>query len=280
MKLDAHQHFWCHAADAADYGWMGETEAPLRRDFGPDDLAPQLAAAGYGGTVAVQAREVPAETGALLALARRHAFVKGVVGWLDLCADDAEAEIERAAADPLLRGFRMAIHDRPDPGFAASAAHVRGVARLARHGLAYDLLLRPEHLGAALALVDACPGVRFVVDHLAKPDLGAPDASAWRDGLAALALRPNAWCKLSGLGTLPGAAERGTAAALPRLDAALEAFGADRCMIGSDWPVCTLAADYCATMGVVERWCGPLSADERSAILGRSCAAFYGLPAG
>ncbi len=272
LRLDAHQHFWDYPAHAGDYGWMGDAEASLKRDFGPGDLAPLLAAAGYGGCVAVQAREVDAETDALLAVARQHGFVRGVVGWFDLCAPEVEARLDRHAGDPLLKGLRMAIHDRPDPGFAAEDAHIRGVACLAPRGLAYDLLIRTEHIAAALVLVDRCPDVRFVVDHIAKPHRDGEGLPAWKAGMAALGRRPNVWCKLSGLGTLPG-----SGAVAPFLDVALAAFGPARCMIGSDWPVSTLAATYGETMAVVETWCAPLSADERRRILRATCAAFYGL---
>ena len=272
MKIDAHQHYWDYAAAPGDYAWMGEDEAPLRRAFLPGDLAPLLARAGYGGTVVVQAREVEAETDGLLALARATPSILGVVGWIDLCAADVEARLDRAAADPTLRGMRMAIHDRPDPGFAASPAHVHGVSCLAARGLTYDLLIRSDHCPAAIALVDACPDVRFVVDHLAKPHRDGFDWPRWRAGIDALGARPNVWCKLSGLGTLPGQGK-------PErfLDAALAAFGPARCMIGSDWPVATLAADYAGTMAVVEGWSAPLSPDERALILGDTCADFYRL---
>ena len=275
MKIDAHQHFWDHAAHPDDYGWMGDAEAPLRRAFLPSDLEPHLASTGYGGTIAVQARELETETDDLLALARTTSSVLGVVGWIDLCASDVEGRLDRVAADPKLRGLRMVIHDRPDPGFAASPAHVNGVSSLASRGLTYDLLIRTEHIPAALVLVDACPGVRFVVDHLAKPRLDGSDWPRWRAGIGDLGRRPNVWCKLSGLGTLPGAGKPGRF-----LDAALAAFGPARCMIGSDWPVATLAADYAATMAVVEGWCTPLSPGERALILGDTCAAFYGLERG
>lgn len=272
MKIDAHQHYWDYEGHSGHYGWMGDAEAALRRNFLPGDLEPLLSQAGYAGTVVVQAREVEAETDDLLALARRTPSILGVVGWLDLCAADVEDRLDRAAADPKLRGLRMAIHDRPDPAFAASPAHIRGVSCLAARDLAYDLLIRTEHMRAALALVDACPDVRFVVDHLAKPRLDGSDWEPWRAGIGALADRPNVWCKLSGLGTLPGPGD-------PRrfLDAALAVFGAGRCMIGSDWPVATLAADYATTMAVVEDWCGPLPGSESALILGGTCAAFYRL---
>ncbi len=275
MKIDAHQHFWDYAADPAHYGWIGDAEAPLRRAFLPGDLAPLLARAGYGGTVAVQARETEVETDALLALARTTPWILGVVGWIDLCADDVEDRLDRAAADPKLRGLRMVIHDRPDLGFAASPAHVRGVSALAARGLTYDLLIRTEHMPAALALVDRCPDVRFVVDHLAKPHLDGSDWPLWRAGIGALGARPNVWCKLSGLGTLPGPGRPDRF-----LDAALATFGPARCLIGSDWPVATLAADYAATMAVVEDWCAPLSPDERALVLGDTCARFYRLERG
>ncbi|MGI4764523.1 MAG: amidohydrolase family protein, partial [Janthinobacterium lividum] len=250
-------------------------EAALRRAFAPDDLAPLLARTGYGGTVAVQAREVEAETGYLLSLARTTPSILGVVGWVDLCAADVEDRLDRAAADPKLRGLRMVIHDHPDRDFAASPGHVRGVSALAARGLTYDLLIRTEHIPAALVLVDACPDVRFVVDHLAKPRLDGSDWSPWRAGIDALGARPNVWCKLSGLGTLPGPGR-------PHrfLDTALAAFGPARCMIGSDWPVATLAADYAGTMAVVEAWCAPLAPDERALILGETCARFYRLDRG
>ncbi len=272
MRIDAHQHFWDYGADAADYGWMGEGDGALRRDRLPGDLAPLLAASGYAGCVAVQAREVEVETASLLRMARACGFVFGVVGWVDLCAPDVEARLDRHRGDPLLRGMRMAIHDRSDIGFAASAQHLHGVSCLGPRGLTYDLLVRSEHIPAALALVDACPDVRFVVDHLAKPRLDGSDRPSWSAGIAALGRRPNVWCKLSGLGTLPGPGAPG-----PFLETALAAFGPARCMIGSDWPVSTLAEPYAATMAVVEDWCSSLSPDERAMILGRSCAEFYRL---
>ncbi|QMW24441.1 amidohydrolase family protein [Sandaracinobacteroides saxicola] len=271
MRIDAHQHFWDYATNAADYVWMGEAEAALRRDYLPADLEPLLAASGYDGTVVVQAREIEAETRWLTALADATPFVHGVVGWADLCAPDAAARID-ALAHPKLKGFRMLIHDRPDPDFAASPDHLRGVALLEPRGLTYDLLLKPPHIAAAIRLVDALPYTRFVVDHIAKPALDESDWGPWSNGMRELAARANVWCKLSGLATL------GNSAALPpRIDHVLDAFGAARCMIGSDWPVATLGADYVATMALVEDWAVKLSADEQAAILGGSATAFYGL---
>lgn len=280
MKIDAHQHFWDYSRHAADYVWMGEAEAPLRRDFGPPDLAPLLDQAGFDGSIAVQARELPQETDYLLGLAARHPRILGVVGWLDLCDPSIAPQIEAAAANPLLKGLRMLIHDQPSIDFADSPAHRRGVALLQPHGLRYDLLLRPQHLLAAIRLVDALPHQAFVVDHLAKPTLDALPAALWRNGMREMARRPNVFCKLSGLPTLAPAGPYAIARLSPYLDAVLEAFGAARCMVGSDWPVSTLGAGYPQTLGLVVQWCQALSAPEQADILGGTCARFYRVATG
>ncbi len=275
MRIDAHQHFWDYTRHAADCVWMGPDDGVLKRDFLPADLAPLLAQTGFAGTVAVQARELPQETDFLLGLADQHPQVLGVVGWLDLCSPNIEAGVERAAQHPKLKGLRMLIHDRDDLGFADSAAHVRGVALAQRHGLAYDLLLRPPHLAPAARLVDRLPQQRFVVDHIAKPRIGMSFDTEWAQGLRALAARPNVWCKLSGLSTLVPPGQLSLDLVRPYLDTALEAFGPSRCMVGSDWPVCTLNADYASTLGIVTAWAQALSAGERDNILGLNCARFY-----
>lgn len=277
MRIDAHQHFWDYSRHAADYVWMGPADGALKRNFLPEDLAPLLAQSGFTGTVAVQARELPQETRFLLDLAANHPFIQGVVGWLDLCDPGVEAQLQALASEPKLKGLRMLIHDREDLGFADSTAHVRGVRQAQRHGLAYDLLLRPPHLAAATRLVDQVPQQRFVVDHLAKPRIGAAFDHEWAQGLRALAQRPNVHCKLSGLPTLvpPGQVHINTLR--PYLDFVLEVFGPARCMVGSDWPVCTLGADYTTTLGVVTEWAQTLSPIDRDDILGHGCARFYRL---
>jgi L-fuconolactonase len=275
MRIDAHQHFWDYARHAADYVWMGPDDGALKRNFLPEDLAPLLAQTGFDGTVAVQARELPSETQFLLDLAEQHDFVQAVVGWLDLCDPGIEPSLEAFATRPKLKGLRMLIHDRADLGFADSEPHVRGVALAQQHGLSYDLLLRPPHLAAATRLVDRLPDQRFVVDHLAKPRIGAEFDAEWAKGLRSLALRPNVHCKLSGLSTLLPPGQLSLSAVRPYLDTVLEAFGAARCMIGSDWPVCTLNATYSTTLGVVTQWANALAPHERDDILGMACARFY-----
>ena len=277
MKIDSHQHFWNFTVHAEDYVWMSDEYGVLRRDFLPDDLAPILTEIGFDGTVAVQARELVAETDFLLELADRTPWILGVVGWIDLCAPDAEPLVERYAAQPKLKGLRLLIHDRPDPEFAVSPDHVRGIGWLARYSLTYDLLLKPPHLRPATRLVDQFPNQKFVVDHIAKPDIASGGLSPWAEDLRDLARRPNVFCKVSGLVTTADWATWTPAQFAPYLDVVLEAFGPSRLMIGSDWPVCTCAASYQRTMQTTMDWAACLSADEQAELLGGTCANFYGL---
>lgn len=277
MKIDSHQHYWNYTAHAEDYVWMSDEYGALRRDFLPADLAPVLTAMGFDGTVAVQAREMVAETDFLLGLAESTPWILGVVGWIDLCAADAEPLVEQYAAHPKLKGLRLLIHDRPDPEFAVSPAHVRGIGWLERYGLTYDLLLKPPHIRPATRLVDRFPNQRFVVDHIAKPDIPSGVLAPWAEDLRELARRPNVCCKVSGMVTT---ADWGTWTPQqfePYLEVVLDAFGPSRLMIGSDWPVCTCAASYERTMQTTIDWAARLSADERAEFLGGTCARFYGL---
>ena len=277
MQIDAHQHFWDYAAHPDDFTWMGGEYASLGRDCLPGDLEPVLIANGIAGTVAVQARELVEETDFLLAIADRTPWVLGVVGWIDLCDPGAEGLVERYAEHPALRGLRLLIHDRPDPDFATSAPHVRGVGWLARYGLTYDLLLKPPHLRPAATLADLLPRQRFVVDHIAKPPIATGRLSPWREDIRELARRPNVYCKVSALVTTADWATWSPAQFAPYLDVVLEAFGPSRLMAGSDWPVCTCAASYERTMQVTREWAAALGQRERDAILGGTCAEFYGL---
>lgn len=277
MKIDSHQHFWNFTDHAEDYVWMSDEYGALRRDFLPHDLEPLLTEMGFHGSVAVQAREMVAETNLLLELADRTPWMLGVVGWIDLCAADAEPLVERYAAHPKLKGLRLLIHDRPDPEFAVSPEHVRGIGWQERYGLTYDLLLKPPHIRPAMRLVDQFPNQGFVVDHIAKPDIPSGGLSPWAEDIRELARRPNVFCKVSGMVTTADWATWTPAQLAPYLDVVLEAFGPSRLMIGSDWPVCTCAASYQRTMQTTIDWAASLSAEEQAAILGGTCERFYGL---
>lgn len=274
--IDAHQHFWRYRPE--EYPWMTEEQGVLKRDRLPADLAPLMAAAGVTGTVAVQARRMLRETEWLLEVAAEASYVLGVVGWFDLASPRLEHDLERLAKDARLVGARELIHDMPSPAYAASPAHVRGVRAVGRAGLAYDLLLRPEHLRPATRLVDLLPDQRFVVDHLAKPRVASGVLEPWASDLRELATRGNVYCKLSGLVTEADWHAWRPEDLIPYLEVALEAFGAERVMLGSDWPVCACAADYPTTIGLVRGMVAGLGEHEQAAVLGGNARRFYRLP--
>ena len=261
MIVDAHQHFWDPAL--ADYPWLTSEVEQLRRRFGPDDLAPLLDEHRVAATVVVQARASLDETYALLELAAATSFVAGVVGWIDLTGDFEDAP-------PGLAGVRHQVHDEPDPNWLLRDDVQRSLAAVGEAGLTFDLLVRARELPAAVETVRRHPGVRFVLDHVGKPPLRAGDRDAWSDGVAALAELPNVTCKLSGLFT---EAEPGTSLA-PTIEQALRWFGPDRCMFGSDWPVCLLATDYRGTLDLVRN---AVPERDRETVLSGTAIRTYGL---
>ena len=278
MKLDAHQHFWQY--HPLHHSWMSEPMQVLRRDYLPEDLAPLLSASGYDGSIAVQARQMLEETAWLLQLAEAHDFIKGVVGWVDLCSPELAGQLARFAPHPKLVGVRHVVHDEPDDAFMRRPDFRRGIGALHGLGLTYDLLLFPKHLPLAAALVEEFPEQPFVLDHLAKPAIAAGILSPWREDLRRLASFPNVHCKLSGMVTEATWQQWRSGDFQRYLDVVLDAFGPQRVMIGSDWPVCTLSGDYAATMRIVSDYVQQFPAAHREAILGGSCARFYQIKPG
>ncbi len=275
MRIDAHQHFWRYRPDT--HAWISDAMASLKRDFLPADLQPLLAATAFDGCVAVQAQQNVTETEWLLQLADQHPFVRGVVGWVDLCAPDVADAIHPLAAHPRLRGLRHVVQDEPDDRFMQRTDFQRGIAALAPFGLTYDILIYARQLPAAIELVRRFPQQRFVLDHIAKPDVRARQIDEWRRSITRLATFENVSCKLSGMVT-----EADWHAWRPHdfaiyLDVVLAAFGADRLMIGSDWPVCTLAGNYDDVIAVVTNYIARLSPGERDAVCGENAVRWYGL---
>ena len=274
MRVDAHQHYW--RFDPARDAWITPDMRALRRNFLPNDAAPLLRAAGIDAVVAVQADLSIAETEFLLALAAQHEFVRGVVGWIDLGAPDIDEQMAQYRTAPALKGFRHIAQAEPDD-FLTQPHVVRGINALGAVGYSYDILVYPRQLPAAITLVASCPSVSFVLDHCAKPPIATRNLASWRADFAQLAQLPNVSCKLSGLVT-EAVWDRWTATDItPVLDAALDAFGAERLMFGSDWPVCLLAAEYASVVGVVEGWAAALSMSEQAAILGETAERVYRL---
>ena len=276
MRIDSHQHFWKY--NPAHQVWMTDAMAVLRRDYLPDELHPLLCTAGFDGTIAVQARQMPEETEWLLKLADEHAFIRGVVGWVDLRSPKLREQLERYAKHPRLVGVRHVVHDEPDDHFMLLPEFRRGIGQLREFDLTYDLLLFPKHLPVALTLVAEYPQQPFVLDHIAKPAIREGTLSPWREDLHRLAEFPNVFCKLSGLVTEAQWKQWRPEDFHPYLDMVIEAFGTERVMIGSDWPVCTLSGDYVSTMRIVTDYVQRFPAEVREGILGGNCARFYGIP--
>ncbi len=254
--------------------------AALRRDFLPPDLKPLLDVQGFDGCVAVQARQSLEETRWLLELAERHDFIRGVVGWGDLCSPELPGQLEKFAQYPKLVGVRHLLQDEPDDGFMLRPEFQRGLALLRDFDLTYDLLVYPRQLPAAVKLVEAFPEQPFVLDHIGKPAIAEGVVSPWDRDLRELAKRPNVCCKLSGMVTEARWNQWQPDDFRRYLDLVFDAFGARRLMIGSDWPVCTLSAEYAATLRIVTEAIQQFSLAEQAGILGENCARFYGIRTG
>ena len=272
--LDAHQHFW--AVGRGDYGWMSPDLAALYRDFGPEDLAPAMAAAGITRTILVQAAETEAETDYLLAIAARTPFVAGVVGWIDMLSPGFAERLSHYQAQPHWVGLRPMLQDHPpslilDPRFGGALREV------ARRQVPFDILTHPRHLPALLQLLHAVPDLLGIVDHLSKPDMLADEPGAWAADLQALAAHPRLLCKVSGMVNEAGpdwSADR----IRPYLRHAAACFGADRLVFGTDWPVCTLVATHEAVVATARALLGELfGADDLAKIFERNGCRFYGI---
>jgi len=276
MRIDTHQHFWRY--NDREYVWMTGTMEKLRRDYLPPDLRPLTSAAGIDGTVAVQARQCLEETSWLLELADRYSFMRAVVGWVDLCGSNIVEQLEQFSQYPKFRGVRHVVHDEPDDAFMLRESFLRGLSHLKRFGLTYDLLLFPRHLPIACDVVRRFPEQFFVLDHIAKPPIRAREIEPWARDLKRLAQFPNVYCKISGLVTEAKWDCWEAHDFDAYLDVVLEAFGSHRLMIGSDWPVCTLAADYTSVISLLKEYIARQSRDEQDAILEKNPVRFYSIP--
>jgi L-fuconolactonase len=274
MRIDAHHHFWRYTS--AEYGWIDDAMASIRRDFLPSDLAHEIATAGIDRVVSVQARQTLAETEWLLAMAAAHSWIAGVVGWVPLIDPALGDVLDRLAANPALKSVRHVLQGEPDeymhgPDFNA------GIAQLRNRNLAYDILIVHHQLPAAIRFVDRHPNQVFVLDHIAKPPIRAGELQPWARNLVQLAQRPNVFCKLSGVVTEADYAAWTYEQILPYVEAALAAFGPARLMFGSDWPVCRVAITYANWVRTVERFAQTLSAAERQALFHDTAARAYRL---
>jgi L-fuconolactonase len=273
--IDAHHHLWKY--NRLEYGWMDDSMSLLKQDYLPEDLEVELQAAGIGGTVVVQARQNLEETRWLLEVADKYSFIKGVVGWLDLCSPELVQQLKTFSAHPKLVGLRHVIHDEADDDFMLRPEFKTGIVYLGAYGLCYDLLLFPRHLERAKKLVNSFPRQRFVLDHLGKPLIRAGELEPWKRDITRLAVFPNVWCKLSGMVTEADRKNWTYRDLLPYMETVLEVFGPERILVGSDWPVCRLAGEYQKVMGIVPEFIASLDKTDQKKILYKNAIDVYQL---
>ena len=274
MRIDAHQHFWRYTE--IEFGWIDDAMASIRRDFLPADLAPLLNETGIDATVAVQARQSMEETEWLLQLADAYPQIAGVVGWVPLIDPKVEKVLEALSANSKFRGVRHVLQAEPSEYMAREDFNT-GVALLRPYSLTYDLLILQHQLPAAIKFVDRHPNQPMVLDHLAKPLIASHEIEPWRAQILELARRPHVSCKLSGMVTEADFHNWTIEDLQPYVETALEAFGPERLLFGSDWPVCTVASSYKRWLDVVKQCTAGLTSDEQDKILGENAQKFYGL---
>ena len=277
--VDAHHHFWW-APTVEDYPWMTDDLAAIRRSFGPDDLRPLLTARGVSYTIVVQTRSSLEETRRFLEVAEGTDFITGVIGWVDLAdpdVGDTLDELQAGAGGDYLRGIRHQVHDEPNPHWLLQDRVLDGLRAVRDAGIAYDLLIRPRELPAAIEVVKSFPDLRFVVDHIAKPPIAMGELNGWADGMAALSQFRNVYCKLSGMVTEASWTSWTVDDLRPYVERVLAWFGPERLLFGSDWPVCLLAATYEAVFATCRSLIHGLSQADQDRIMGGTAIEVYRL---
>jgi L-fuconolactonase len=280
VTVDSHHHFWDTTKGVFDYYWMTDDLAAIRGVRSPEQLRPWLKMKGIDRTVVVQTIPSVPETELFLATAAAIDFVSGIVGWVDLtdpAVGEALARLQSRADGHYLVGIRHQVHDEEDPEWLLRPEVQRGVAAVGEAGLTYDVLVRSRELPAGLATVRAHPDMRFVVDHIAKPNIKEGEIEPWASRMRPLADHPNVWVKVSGMITEADWDRWDPTDLVPYVSRLLEWFGPQRLMFGSDWPVCELAGTYDRVYDAAAFALGDISADERAAIFGGNAVAAYHL---
>ena len=277
MIIDAHQHFW-QLDKPFEYEWLkSDAHKPICKTYLPADLQVHLNSCGIDRSVFVQTQHDIEENRWALQLADEYDFIAGVVGWIDLASAECEAQLEEFKAHPKFVGIRHIVQDEPDDNFIVQDAVLNGLRVLQKHNVPYDLLFYTKHLHHAVALGQALPELPMVIDHLSKPKIKAGDINDWKKNLQAAAAFPNIHCKLSGMVTEANWSAWTADDLKPYVEVALDAFGPERCMYGSDWPVCELAGTYNQVFETLKSLIGTLSESEQAAVLGGTATKFYDL---
>ncbi|MFV1450785.1 amidohydrolase family protein [Maribacter sp. HS] len=276
MIIDSHQHFWKY--DPVRDSWINGAMKIIQRDFLPSDLKPILTENNVDGCIAVQADQSETETTFLLNLATHNNFIKGVVGWVDLCDNNVKKRLEYFAQNKLFKGVRHILQAEKED-FILNQAFMNGISELAALNLTYDLLVFPNQLKNSTQLVSKFSNQKFVLDHIAKPPIKSGEINDWKAAITALAKNPNVYCKLSGLTTEANWSSWNISDFTPYIDVVFEAFGTDRLMFGSDWPVCLLAGSYSKNKDIITSYIKQLSLTEQAQIMGLNAMDFYNLNA-
>jgi L-fuconolactonase len=275
MKIDAHHHFWKY--DPVRYSWMNDRMEILKQDYQPSELLIEIEKTGIDGVVSVQADQSMLETDELLEHAAKHDFIRGVVGWFPLADPSVEEVLAKYSINPLLKGVRHVVQDEPDDRFILGEAFNEGIRKLEKFDLVYDILIYERQLGPSIEFVDLHPNLSFVLDHVAKPRIGDGLMEPWKEQMFEMARRENVTCKLSGMATEANWTEWTFEELRPYMEVALDAFGPNRLMFGSDWPVARLAVDYEPWVDLCREFVSGLSVEEREAIEGGNAIRTYRL---
>jgi L-fuconolactonase len=274
-RIDAHHHLWRYSKE--EYGWIAGNMAPIARDFLPQDLQQVLSTSGIDGSIAVQARQSLEETQSLLDFAQQAGVIRGVVGWAPIASPEFPAVLDRLEPFQKLKGLRHVVQDEPDDAFLLRSDFNAGISLLKQYDLVYDILIFERQLPAAISFVDRHPAQIFVLDHIAKPRIRERALEPWRAYIRELARRENVFCKLSGMVTEADWAHWSPQDLQPYFDVVLDAFGPNRLMAGSDWPVCLLATTYQNWFSTLREFISSLSAAEQDMILGGVATHVYSL---
>jgi L-fuconolactonase len=275
MIIDSHQHFWNY--EPVKHSWIDDEMAVIRRDFTPEDLQKVYQENGVDGCVAVQADQTLAETDFLIDLASKNDFIKGIVGWVDLRNEAVETDLERYSHQPKVKGFRHVVQGESDHNFLLRPNFLRGISALEKYNYVYDILIFPHQLGATLEFVKRFPNIKFVIDHIAKPYIKDGFFDGWANQMKAIAKHDNVYCKVSGMITEADYKTWTESQLHPYIDLVFNAFGTNRIMYGSDWPVCLVAGNYAQVKNIVTNYIADFSADEKATIMGKNAIQFYNL---
>jgi L-fuconolactonase len=275
MVIDSHHHFWNY--NLVEYDWIDDSMKTIRADFLPGKLEQTIRSAGVDGVISVQARQSVEETDWLLGMAHQNPFIKGVVGWLPLMDEHLESWLEKYAAETSLKALRHVIQGEPDPEFVLRSDFNRGISLLKKYKLIYDILIIERQLPNTIRFIDQHPDQEFVLDHIAKPLIACNELSPWKENIHELAKRDHVSCKISGMVTEADFTDWSPEQLHPYFEVVLEAFGPERLLFGSDWPVCLVATTYQDWVNLVQKEISSLSETEQTKIMGGNAERIYKL---